>query len=173
MLWQPEHRPRQKPKLLNRLFSDKWWSMYDGNNVKAWISTVRSAFNACGKSHFLEREILLAEAEYADYCRYFGLMIFTFAPKTIELIQHCKSVFSIWTYMVSFEKDTYASSVRKFIQMLNWRWTKTVDPEINRPVWGPRVWLVHSQRKCTLCRHDCFTSTSEVWTVGWSFNIPW
>ena len=38
---------------------------YDGSNVKAWISTVRSAFNACGKSHFLEREIQPTEAEYA------------------------------------------------------------------------------------------------------------
>ena len=96
---------------------------YDGSNVKAWISTVRSAFNACGKSHFLEREIQPTEAEYAEYCRYFGLMIFTFAPKTIELIQHCKSVFSIWTYMVRFEKDSFASSVRKFTQMLNTSYT--------------------------------------------------
>ena len=93
-------------------------SKYDGNNVKAWINTVRSAFEACGKGDYLKREISPQEPEYIEYCRYYGLIIFTFNPNTIELVQHCKTVFQVWSYMIRFEKDTFATSVRKFTTLL-------------------------------------------------------
>ena len=76
-------------------------SKYNGENVKAWINTVRSAFKACGKAHFLDHEIQPADPEYGEYCRFYGLMILTFTHNTIELIQHCKTVFAIWSLFES------------------------------------------------------------------------
>ncbi|KAH7637409.1 hypothetical protein HUG17_7615 [Dermatophagoides farinae] len=91
---------------------------YNGSNIKSWISTVRTAFQTCNKSHFLEAEISSDHEEYSDYQRFFGLLKFTFTPSTMERVNHCKSVFEIWTYMARSEKDSFSTSVRKFIELI-------------------------------------------------------
>lgn len=90
---------------------------YDGNNIKDWSRTVKSAFQSCGKSHFLKSELPISHPEYHEYERLFGLMHFTFQPKLLDHIQHLKTVFGIWEYMTRSQRDGPATAVRKYIKI--------------------------------------------------------
>ena len=92
---------------------------YDGKNLKHWLTSVKSAFRSCGYSHFLESELDENHPDYAIYQNCLGTISLTFIPEKFEVIEHCKSVFQVWSHMAKVEKDTYATAVRKFTELIN------------------------------------------------------
>ncbi|OTF83415.1 hypothetical protein BLA29_012795, partial [Euroglyphus maynei] len=48
-----------------------------------------------------------------------GTISLTFVPEKFEIIEHCKSVFQVWSHMAQTEKDTYATAVRKYTELVN------------------------------------------------------
>ena len=92
---------------------------YHVKNLKHWLTSVKSAFRSCGYSHFLESELDENHPDYAIYQNCLGTISLTFIPEKFEVIEHCKSVFQVWSHMAKVEKDTYATAVRKFTELIN------------------------------------------------------
>ena len=78
-----------------------------------------SAGPACGKSHFLECDIRPDYKEYVVYQRFFGLQKFTYSSNTIERVNHCKTVQQVWSNLARSDKDSFSTSVRKYIEPIN------------------------------------------------------
>ena len=117
-----QHIPSQSVKghdsfVLNQV------TKYNGSNIKSWLSTVKSAFKSCGYSRFLESEIPQTDPEYKSYDNCLGTIRLMFEPSKLEIIDHCKTVFEVWSYMAKIEKDTFATAVRKYMELSTCKYT--------------------------------------------------
>nr|XP_046920439.1 uncharacterized protein LOC124500412 [Dermatophagoides farinae] len=138
---------------------------YNGSNIKIWLSTVKSAFRSCGYSRFLESEILPDDSQYRSYENCLGTIRLMFESNKLEIIEHCKTVYEVWSYMAKIEKDTFATAVRKHMELTSCRYTS-----------GPlRVWLETLTAKFEAVESDwCHYSDQHrcVVTLGMIRSIP-